>query len=91
MHSAAAENEDDAEVSVPCDVLLLSGSCVVNEAMLSGESVPLRKTSLEDKSGDAILHIDDGTSQVHKKHVLFSGTKVSFFSFSKKTKLILIC
>ncbi|PCH41918.1 endoplasmic reticulum Ca-transporting P-type ATPase [Wolfiporia cocos MD-104 SS10] len=60
------------ETNVPADILLVRGTCIVNEAMLSGESTPLLKESialLEDKEPlDA-----DGA---HKNQVLFSGTKL---------------
>lgn len=34
----------------PCDLLVVKGSSVVNESMLTGESIPIVKTSLSDNS-----------------------------------------
>ncbi|KAH9131452.1 hypothetical protein LEN26_007694 [Aphanomyces euteiches] len=73
-------SDDVSEQVVPCDLLLLQGSCVVNEAMLSGESIPLRKEALDlsSYSPQTMLNIDDGTPM--KKHVLYGGTKVLQYS-----------
>lgn len=59
---------------VPCDILLLKGQCVVDESMLTGESVPQMKESIDDidNNDDTILNIDSK----HKIHVLYGGTKV---------------
>ncbi|XP_063718354.1 polyamine-transporting ATPase 13A2-like isoform X2 [Symsagittifera roscoffensis] len=65
---------------LPFDAVLLSGSCVVNESMLTGESVPVTKCPLtaddgessEDSACAATLFSVDS----HKRHVLFSGTEV---------------
>ncbi len=60
------------ETTVPADILLVAGTCIVNEAMLSGESTPLLKESIELLEGDEKLDVDS----THKNAVLFSGTKV---------------
>ncbi|CAG8545371.1 10752_t:CDS:10, partial [Acaulospora colombiana] len=62
-----------ADQSIPADLLLLQGTVIVNEAMLSGESTPLLKESIELQDSNTKLSIDDGG--IHKNSVLFSGTK----------------
>lgn len=65
----------DVEWTVPADLILLGGaSCVVNEAMISGESTPLLKEPVFDARSRADrLSFDDGPDRAH---LLFGGTKI---------------
>ncbi|XP_064642626.1 polyamine-transporting ATPase 13A3-like isoform X2 [Lineus longissimus] len=56
---------------MPCDAALVSGNCIVNESMLTGESVPVTKTPLSHSDDDEIYNPD-----LHKRNTLFCGTHV---------------
>ncbi|XP_069805161.1 polyamine-transporting ATPase 13A2 isoform X2 [Dendropsophus ebraccatus] len=58
---------------LPCDAALLSGECMVNESMLTGESVPEMKTPLPDdpSAADTVYSTD-----AHRRHTLFCGTQI---------------
>ncbi|KAH8376056.1 hypothetical protein KR093_011338, partial [Drosophila rubida] len=56
--------------TLQCDAVLLSGNCILDESMLTGESVPVTKTPLPIKR-DVIFD-----KKEHARHTLFCGTKV---------------
>ena len=52
-----------------CDAVLLEGQAIMNESMLTGESVPITKTSCGD---DEVMY----NNKIHEKHTLKCGTQV---------------
>ena len=55
---------------MPCDAVLLTGNCILNESMLTGESVPVTKTPIP-SSND--IYYD---TKEHARHTLFCGTRI---------------
>jgi len=55
--------------SMPCDLVLLTGSCIVNESMLTGESIPVIKNALP-FTNDIYDPVADS------KYTIYGGTQV---------------
>lgn len=56
--------------TLPCDMVLMSGQCVVNESILTGESFPVIKTPIQKGSISCYNPIKD------KNQTLYGGTEV---------------
>lgn len=76
---------------VPCDALLLRGSCMLNEAMLTGESVPQMKDSLEvgqsglDPHEEIDLGPESSVNAAFKRYLIFSGTALLMHSDAEES------
>ena len=56
---------------LPCDTILINGSVIVNESLLTGDSTPVIKNGMNQSD-----NIFDTTNNSYEKFVLFSGTKI---------------
>uniref|UniRef100_A0A8C0FWQ9 Cation-transporting ATPase n=1 Tax=Bubo bubo TaxID=30461 RepID=A0A8C0FWQ9_BUBBB len=65
---------DGKKLSLPCDAVLIDGSCIVNEGMLTGESVPVTKTPLP--LVESLMPWKTHSMEDYRRHVLFCGTEV---------------
>lgn len=72
------EIQDDQ--TLPCDVILLNGSCIMNESMLTGESVPILKNALP------YHNFKFNPFEDNKNSLLFSGTLCLETRFYMKEK-----
>ena len=57
-------------MSLPCDLVLLTGTAITNESMLTGESIPVMKSNLPNVSDE--IYRDKGS----EKYTLYGGTIV---------------
>lgn len=64
----------DLDNKLPCDMLLLSGACTVNESILTGESVPQTKEPIVTR--DNMAEKFSLKSGQHKAHILFGRTEI---------------
>lgn len=68
-----------------CDAVLLTGNCILNESMLTGESVPVTKTPIP--SSNEVTY----DTKEHARHTLFCGTRViqtRYYGSEKVFKLV---
>ncbi|KAJ1575372.1 hypothetical protein NDA11_003664 [Ustilago hordei] len=75
IDATASNNGHRLIETLPCDVVLLEGDCIVNEAMLTGESVPVVKAPISKADLAGVLASGQDLARLDK-NILYSGTKL---------------
>jgi len=78
---------DELEI-FPCDAILLKGDCIVNESMLTGESMPINKIPIKDEE---LKNLDFDKDDIVAKMgncCFFAGTKIVRVKGDKNKTLI---
>jgi cation-transporting ATPase 13A2 len=70
------EVSDPHLTQFPSDSVLLSGDCIVNESMLTGESIPVSKIPATNETLRAMDLTASSVSPETARHFLFCGTKI---------------
>lgn len=65
-------------LSVPCDLLVVQGSCAVDESILTGESVLQLKEDISSREDSEALD-----TKSHKVHILYGGTDIVSWTGTK--------
>ncbi len=63
---------DDAELTAPCDLLVMRGTWMVSEAIITGESAPLSKYSMLQADASAVYYPE----KEGKIYTVFGGSKI---------------
>nr|XP_057945763.1 polyamine-transporting ATPase 13A3-like [Doryrhamphus excisus] len=72
---------------MPCDAVLICGTCTVDESMLTGESVPVTKTSVPSSGEEADRMYN---AEEHKLHTLFCGSHVIQSHAADQVKVVVV-
>jgi cation-transporting ATPase 13A1 len=71
MQAQKKEEENQSYRNVSCDIMLLGGTCVVNEAILTGEAIPQIKEAIASSDLSKKFH-----ESRYKGNILFCGTEI---------------
>lgn len=80
---------DPSLTTIPCDALLINGECVINESMLTGESVPVSKVAA---TADTVQSLPENfTSPLVARSFLYNGTKLLKMKSANEEPVTAMC